>query len=95
MLSGPLIGGITDYYYGFKVVFLVLVAMSVIVFFYALLRLPETAPSTVEMKPLLPIVKRMITNVRLWRYGVLIGGINGVLFSSRNTLHFQVPRMVF
>ncbi|GIN89013.1 Bcr/CflA family drug resistance efflux transporter [Siminovitchia terrae] len=78
---GPLIGGFTDYYFGFQVVFWVLVSMSVIVFFYAFLRLPETAPSSIEMKPLLPIIKGMITNARLWRYGVLIGGINGVLFS--------------
>ena len=69
---GPLIGGFTDYYFGFKVVFLVLVAMSIIVFSYAFLRLPETAHATIEMKPLLPIVRRMITNARLWRYGVLI-----------------------
>ncbi|MEK3972542.1 multidrug effflux MFS transporter [Bacillus sp. FSL M7-0558] len=68
---GPLIGGFTDYYLGFKVVFLVLVTMSVIVFCYALLRLPETSLTTIEKKPLLPIVKRMITNARLWRYGVL------------------------
>ncbi|SFX31895.1 polar amino acid transport system substrate-binding protein [Thermoactinomyces sp. DSM 45891] len=78
---GPLIGGFTDYYLGFKIVFVVLVVMSVILFFYVFLRLPETAPASIEMKTLLPIVKRMITNVRLWRYGVLIGGINGVLFS--------------
>ncbi|MBD8006959.1 multidrug effflux MFS transporter [Bacillus norwichensis] len=78
---GPLIGGFTDYYFGFRIVFWVLVLMSVIVFCYAFLRLPETAPSSIELKPLLPIIKRMITNARLWRYGVLIGGINGVLFS--------------
>jgi len=78
---GPLIGGFTDYYFGFKAVFLVLVTMSIIVFCYASLRLPETALATYEMKPILPIVKRMLTNPRLWRYGVLIGGINGVLFS--------------
>jgi len=78
---GPLIGGFTDYYFGFKAVFLVLVAMSIIVFCYASLRLPETALATYDMKPILPIVKRMLTNPRLWRYGVLIGGINGVLFS--------------
>ncbi|MEK4423901.1 multidrug effflux MFS transporter [Solibacillus sp. FSL K6-1523] len=78
---GPLIGGFTDYYFGFKIVFLVLVAMSIIVFCYAFLHLPETAPTTIEMKPLLPIVKRMVTNARLWCYGILIGGINGILFS--------------
>lgn len=78
---GPLIGGFTDYYFSFKAVFWVLVAMSILLFCYAFLRLPETAPVTVEMKPLLPIIKRMVTNVRLWCYGILIGGINGVLFS--------------
>ncbi|TCP66470.1 multidrug effflux MFS transporter [Baia soyae] len=78
---GPLIGGFTDYYLGLKVVFLVLVVMGIIVFCHAFLRLPETALAITEIKPLLPIVKRMITDVRLWRYGLLIGGINGVLFS--------------
>lgn len=78
---GPLIGGFTDYYLGFKVIFLVLVTMSIIVFCYTFFRLPETALANIEMKPLLPIVKRMVTNARLWRYGVIIGGINGVLFS--------------
>lgn len=77
---GPLIGGITDYYFGFKIVFFVLVAMSVMVFCYAFLRLPETTVTPIEMKPLRPIMKRMIVNARLWRYGVLIGGINGILF---------------
>ncbi|MEK4298878.1 multidrug effflux MFS transporter [Oceanobacillus sp. FSL W8-0428] len=78
---GPLIGGFTDYYFGFKVIFFVLVTMSIIVFCYTFFRLPETALANIEMKPLLPIVKRMVTNARLWRYGVIIGGINGVLFS--------------
>ncbi|MFJ7666408.1 multidrug effflux MFS transporter [Lysinibacillus sp. NPDC097195] len=78
---GPLIGGFTDYYFGFKVVFLVLVVMSMIVICYTSLCLPETALSTIEIKPLLPIVKRMITNARLWRYCLLIGGINGIIFS--------------
>ncbi|MFD2114301.1 multidrug effflux MFS transporter [Paenibacillus yanchengensis] len=78
---GPLIGGVTDFYFGFKVVFWVLVVISVIIFCYTFLRLPKTVFTTVELTPLLPIVKRMITNMRLWRYGILIGGINGVLFS--------------
>jgi len=89
---GPLIGGFTDYYFGFKAVFLVLVAMSIIVFCYASLRLPETVLATYEMKPILPIVKRMLTNPRLWRYGVLIGGINGVLFSYYTEAPFIFTR---
>ena len=78
---GPLIGGFADYYFGFKVVFWILAFISVALFCYAFLRLPETKPATIEMQPLLPIIKRMITNGRLWRYGILIGGINGILFS--------------
>jgi len=78
---GPLIGGFTDYYFGFKIVFLVLVTMSIIIFCYAYFRLPETMLVTIEMKPILPIVKRMIRNARLRRYCILIGGMNGILFS--------------
>lgn len=78
---GPLIGGFTDYYFGFKIVFLVLVTMSIVIFCYAYFRLPETMILTIEMKPILPIVKRMIRNARLWRYCILIGGMNGILFS--------------
>jgi len=78
---GPLIGGFTDYYFGFKIVFLVLVTMSIIIFSYAYFRLPETILLTIETKPILPIVKRMIRNARLWRYCILIGGMNGIIFS--------------
>lgn len=78
---GPLIGGIVNHQYGFKVVFWVLVAMSIVVFSYAFLRLPETTQAASEIKPLLPIVKRMLANARLWHYGILIGCINGILFS--------------
>ncbi|WP_409369618.1 multidrug effflux MFS transporter [Lysinibacillus sp. 38-6] len=78
---GPLIGGFTDYYFGFKIVFWVLVTMSIIIFCYAYFRLPETMLLTNEIKPLLPIVKRMIRHTRLWRYCALIGGMNGILFS--------------
>ena len=78
---GPLIGGFTDYYFGFEIVFWVLVTMSIIIFCYAYFRLPETMLLTNEIKPLLPIVKRMIRNTRLWRYCALIGGMNGILFS--------------
>lgn len=78
---GPLIGGFAEYYFGFKVVFWVLVAMSIALFCYAFLRLPETKPATIRLQLLLPIIKRMITNQRLWYYGILIGGLNGILFS--------------
>lgn len=78
---GPLIGGFTDYYFGFKVMFFVLTVISVLVFWYAFLRLPETKPATMDLQALFPVTKRMIKNRRLWQYGILIGGINGILFS--------------
>ncbi|MDQ0271745.1 multidrug effflux MFS transporter [Cytobacillus purgationiresistens] len=78
---GPLIGGFTEHHLGFRYVFAVLVAMSIVIFCYAFLRLPETKPTIIEQKPLLPLIKRIITNLRLWLYGILIGGINGILFS--------------
>lgn len=78
---GPLIGGFTDYYLGFKMMFIVLIVMSVSIFVYAYLRLPETASQQQTIQPLTPIMKRMATNTRLWHYALLIGGINGILFS--------------
>lgn len=79
---GPLIGGIVDQYLGFRAVFLVLVLMSVLIFCYAFLRLPETfeVKERVSVK-LGPIVKRLLSSPKVLTYGFLIGAINGVLFS--------------
>ncbi|WP_086314510.1 hypothetical protein A5821_002085 [Enterococcus sp. 7F3_DIV0205] len=79
---GPLIGGIVDQYWGFRAVFLVLVLMSVLIFCYAFLRLPETfeVSKRVPIK-LIPIIKRLLTSPKVLTYGFLIGAINGVLFS--------------
>lgn len=78
---GPLIGGFTDYYVGFKWVFVLLIFMSIFVFCYAFFRLPETVQLPLTIQPIRPIIMRMWRNSRLWYYGVLIGGINGLLFS--------------
>ncbi len=78
---GPLIGGFAEHHFGYKYVFAVLVTMSIAVFCYAFFRLPETKPINLEQKPLLSLIWRMATNYRLWLYGFLIGGINGILFS--------------
>ncbi|MEI5993736.1 multidrug effflux MFS transporter [Candidatus Enterococcus mansonii] len=79
---GPLIGGIIDQYLGFRSVFFALVVMSVLVFSYAFLRLPETfQPEQRVPVKLLPIIKRLLTNPKVLTYGFLIGAINGLLFS--------------
>ncbi|EOL45199.1 multidrug effflux MFS transporter [Enterococcus caccae] len=79
---GPLIGGIVDQYWGFRAVFFVLVVMSVLVFCYAFLCLPETfeVDKRVPVK-VIPIIKRLLKNPKVLTYGFLIGAINGVLFS--------------
>lgn len=79
---GPLIGGLVDQYWGFRAVFFVLVMMSVLIFCYAFLRLPETfeVSKRVPVK-LVPIIRRLLRSPKVLTYGFLIGAINGVLFS--------------
>lgn len=79
---GPLIGGLVDQYLGFRAVFFVLVLMSVLVFCYAFLCLPETfeVSKRVPVK-LVPIIRRLLRSPKVLTYGFLIGAINGVLFS--------------
>jgi Bcr/CflA subfamily drug resistance transporter len=80
---GPLIGGIMQTYFGYRSVFGTLVVMAVAVGLYALSRLPETQPTTVAAAPVnqVAVVRRLLTDRVVWGYGLLIGGINGVLFS--------------
>lgn len=79
---GPLIGGWVDQALGFRAVFFVLVAMSILLFIYAYFRLPETTDKSKRKRTaIFPVVKRMISSPRVLVFGLLIGGINGVLFS--------------
>ncbi|MFC6289063.1 multidrug effflux MFS transporter [Levilactobacillus angrenensis] len=80
---GPLIGGVMQTYFGYRSVFGTLVAMAVAVGLYALSRLPETQPTTVATTPVnqIAVIRRLLTDRVVWGYGLLIGGINGVLFS--------------
>jgi Bcr/CflA subfamily drug resistance transporter len=79
---GPLIGGFVDQAFGFRAVFFILVMMSVLLFVYAFWKLPETTDVSARKKvAILPIFKRMLALPRVLVFGLLIGGINGVLFS--------------
>ncbi|MEK5257483.1 multidrug effflux MFS transporter [Paenibacillus sp. FSL F4-0125] len=79
---GPLIGGFVDQAFGFRAVFFTLVMMSVLLFMYAFWKLPETTDVSARKKvAILPIVKRMLSLPRVLVFGLLIGGINGILFS--------------
>ncbi|EJQ02103.1 multidrug effflux MFS transporter [Bacillus paranthracis] len=79
---GPLIGGFLDQMFGFKIVFLSLVVMSIGIFLYTFVSLPETKTGSVTNKiNVFSVLKRLITNPKVVTYGLLIGGANGVLFS--------------
>ncbi|MGE7110066.1 multidrug effflux MFS transporter [Lysinibacillus sp. NPDC047702] len=79
---GPLIGGWVDQALGFRAVFFVLVAMSMLLFIYTYLRLPETTDLTTRKRiAIYPVVKRILSSPKVLVFGLLIGGINGVLFS--------------
>ncbi|MCM3340583.1 multidrug effflux MFS transporter [Paenibacillus sp. MER TA 81-3] len=79
---GPLIGGWVDQALGFRAVFFTLVILSVILFVYALLKLPETADVTKRKKvAIASTAKKMLLSPRVIVFGTLIGGINGVIFS--------------
>lgn len=79
---GPLIGGWVDQALGFRAVFFVLVAMSILLFIFTFFRLPETTDkSTRKRTAIFPVVKRIISSPRVLVFGLLIGGINGLLFS--------------
>lgn len=79
---GPLIGGFVDQAFGFRAVFFTLVMISVLLFMYTFWKLPETTDVSARKKvAILPIFKRMLALPRVLVFGLLIGGINGVLFS--------------
>ena len=79
---GPIIGGWVDQAFGFKAVFFVLVAMSVLLFIYAYFRLSETTNALTRKRvPIFSVIKRIVSSPRVLVYGLLIGGINGILFS--------------
>ncbi|MFC6261813.1 multidrug effflux MFS transporter [Levilactobacillus fujinensis] len=80
---GPLIGGLVQTYLGYRSIFATLVTMAVAVGLYALSRLPETRSFQVAVPRVnqRQLVSRLLTDSVVWGYGILIGGINGILFS--------------
>ncbi|WP_420214170.1 multidrug effflux MFS transporter [Listeria monocytogenes] len=81
---GPLIGGFIGQYYGFRVVFLFLVVMGMILLFWSLKRLPETIIVTshsFSAQKMVGIGKKMVCDRYTIAFGALIGIFNGILFS--------------
>ncbi len=81
---GPLIGGSVQTMWGYHNVFSVLIMMAIACLLYAGARLPETRPTTVKVANWSQqklVVKRLLSDPVVWTYGILISGINGILFS--------------
>lgn len=79
---GPLIGGWVDQSFGLRAVFLVLIIMSVSILVYTWSSLPETKRSDSPAgSNISSVVRRLITDARVWGFGFLIGATNGILFS--------------
>lgn len=78
---GPLIGGWVDQSLGFRAVFLILVMMSIGIFIYTMVSLPETRVFVKSQVTTRSIAKRMLQDRRIWAFGFLIGATNGILFS--------------
>ena len=79
---GPLIGGIVGQYAGFRAVFLVLVILSVFVFIYAFIGVIETYDTSKRVKvEVMPILCRMLKSPKVLTFGLIIGVLNGILFS--------------
>ncbi|MBO0432650.1 multidrug effflux MFS transporter [Enterococcus sp. DIV0660C] len=87
---GPLIGGLLGEFYGFRAVFLFLVIMGMILLFWSLKGLPETAMFTqtrVDTKKVFSVGKKMLLDRYTISFGILIGIFNGILFSY----HSEAP----
>lgn len=78
---GPLIGGWVDQSLGFRAVFFTLIVMSVVIFTYTFISLPETKVSTTSTINTLSVARRLASDHRVWAFGFLIGTTNGILFS--------------
>jgi len=80
---GPLLGGIVQSWLGYRHVFSTLIIMAVLVLMYGGWRLPETRSLAMsQVRPVQhQVVRRLWHDPVVWGYGLLIGGINGCLFS--------------
>lgn len=78
---GPLIGGLIQTYFGYRNVFSALIIMATIVLLYSYARLPETRDTNnIQQVSLFKVTWRLLKDPVVWAYGILIGGINGILF---------------
>jgi len=71
-------------HYGYHHIFSVLIMLAIGCLLYASFRLPETRPTTVKLASWAQqraVFQRLLRDPVVWVYGLLISGINGILFS--------------
>lgn len=81
---GPLIGGVITQFYGFRIVFFVLVVMGMVLLYFSLKNLPETRAyhqTNLNLLNIFKIAKEMILDFHTITFGLLIGLFNGIIFS--------------
>lgn len=81
---GPIIGGFVIYYSAWNMVFLALFIFAAFIFSQAAIFLPETNPnigkSNTTASLILTCLKKMFADPQILGFGLLIGGVNGILF---------------
>jgi len=90
---GPLIGGMIQTYFGYRNVFSTLIIMATLVLLYSYARLPETIDyQSIQTVSLLKVTWHLLKDPVIWSYGILIGGINGILFGYYSEAPFIFMR---
>lgn len=84
---GPFFGGLLVHFWNWRANFSFLVILGFLIFFYSLLRLPETHPNLHSQgkinlsRHLLTVAKRLLIDKHIWLSAALVGGFNGLIFS--------------
>ncbi|MGL5899601.1 MAG: multidrug effflux MFS transporter, partial [Lactobacillaceae bacterium] len=81
---GPLIGGVITQFYGFRIVFFVLVVMGMVLLYFSLKNLPETRAyhqTNLDLLNIFKIAKEIILDFHTITFCLLIGLFNGIIFS--------------
>ncbi len=79
---GPLCGGLIAEFLGWTNIFLVLAAFAFFLTFLVARQLPETHPSATRQNiSFAKVLVRLARDKKVWGFGLIVGGCNGILFS--------------
>jgi Bcr/CflA subfamily drug resistance transporter len=79
---GPVIGGVIDQNFGWNAIFLFLIALGLLVWIAAYIKLPETHPKHNRTHfSLISLSIKMLKDRKILAYGFLVASGNGIIFS--------------